>query len=154
VTHDQEEAMTISDRIAVMNAGRIEQIGTPREIYDRPTTRFVADFIGEINLLEGEWHDGGFIIDGKVLPAPTTAQTGKATMAIRPERMHLTQNVETALKGRVRTSTFVSGQMIYHITLENGRELTVKEANTGLSRPIGTQVGVDWDPNDVVILNE
>jgi putative spermidine/putrescine transport system ATP-binding protein len=154
VTHDQEEAMTISDRIAVMNAGRIEQIGTPREIYDRPTTRFVADFIGEINLFEGEWNDGGFIIDGKVLPAPATAQTGKATMAIRPERMHLTQNVETALKGRVRTSTFVSGQMIYHIALENGRELTVKEANTAVARPIDAQVGVDWDPNDVVILNE
>jgi spermidine/putrescine ABC transporter ATP-binding subunit len=154
VTHDQEEAMTISDRIAVMNAGRIEQIGSPREIYDRPTTRFVSDFIGEINLFEGEWRDGAFIVDGKVLPAPAAAQAGKATVAIRPERMHLTQNVETALKGRVRTSTFVSGQMIYHIVLENGRELTVKETNTGVARPIGAQVGVDWEPNDVVILNE
>src|SRR6185369_6709002 len=53
VTHDQEEAMTISDRIAVMNAGRIEQIGVPREVYDRPRTRFVADFIGEINVFPG-----------------------------------------------------------------------------------------------------
>jgi putative spermidine/putrescine transport system ATP-binding protein len=154
VTHDQEEAMTISDRIAVMNAGRIEQIGTPREIYDRPTTRFVSDFIGEINLFAGEWRDGGFMVDGKVLPAPGSAQAGKATMAIRPERMLLTQNVETALKGRVRTSTFVSGQMIYHIVLESGRELAVKEARSGVARPIGTQVGIDWDPNDVVMLHE
>jgi spermidine/putrescine ABC transporter ATP-binding subunit len=154
VTHDQEEAMTISDRIAVMNAGRIEQIGTPREIYDRPTTRFVSDFIGEINLFAGEWRDGAFMVDGKVLPAPAGAQAGKATMAIRPERMLLTQNVETALKGRVRTSTFVSGQMIYHIVLEDGRELAVKEASSGVARPIGAQVGIDWDPNDVVILHE
>ena len=65
VTHDQEEAMTVSDRIAVMNAGRIEQIGTPSEIYNRPRTRFVADFIGEINLFEGEWRDGAFVSNGK-----------------------------------------------------------------------------------------
>jgi putative spermidine/putrescine transport system ATP-binding protein len=154
VTHDQEEAMTISDRIAVMNAGRIEQIGTSREVYDRPATRFVSDFIGEINLFTGEWRDGAFIADGQALPAPAPAQAGKATMAIRPERMHLTQNVETALKGRVRTSTFVSGQMIYRIALENGRELAVKEASTGVARPIGAEVGIDWDPNDVVMLND
>jgi putative spermidine/putrescine transport system ATP-binding protein len=153
VTHDQEEAMTISDRIAVMNAGRIEQVGSPREIYDRPKTRFVSDFIGEINLLAGEWRDGGFMVDGKVLPAPASAQGGKATLAIRPERMQLTQNVETALKGRVRTSTFVSGQMIHHIVLDNGRELAVKEVS-GIARPIGAEVGIDWDPNDVVMLNE
>src|SRR6266850_4620549 len=69
VTHDQEEAMTVSDRIAVMNAGRIDQIGSPSEIYNRPRTRFVADFIGEINLFEGEWREGSFISNGKVLPA-------------------------------------------------------------------------------------
>src|SRR3954454_16818573 len=70
VTHDQEEAMTISDRIAVMNAGQIEQIGAPWEIYDRPRTRFVADFIGEINVFAGEWQSGSFIANGRRLPAP------------------------------------------------------------------------------------
>src|SRR6266478_2412913 len=70
VTHDQEEAMTVSDRIAVMNAGAIEQIGTAREIYDRPRTRFVSDFIGEINLFAGEWRDGTFVAHGTALPAP------------------------------------------------------------------------------------
>src|ERR1043166_7614603 len=154
VTHDQEEAMTISDRIGVMNAGRIEQIGTPREIYDRPRTRFVSEFIGEVNLFTGEWRDGTFIVDGKALPAPSTSQSGKATMAIRPERMRLTQNVETPLKGRIQTSTFVSGQMIYRIVLENGRELAAKEAGTGIARPIGVHVGIDWNPDDVVLLNE
>src|SRR6267154_2549799 len=76
VTHDQEEAMTISDRIAVMNAGRIEQIGTPREIYDRPTTRFVSDFIGDINLFEGEWQDGAFVSNGVRLPAGGAGRIG------------------------------------------------------------------------------
>src|SRR5258707_1366113 len=67
VTHDQEEAMTVSDRIAVMNAGRIDQIGSPSEIYNRPRTRFVSDFIGEINLFEGEWRDDAFVSNGIVL---------------------------------------------------------------------------------------
>src|SRR5947199_5550179 len=89
VTHDQEEAMTMSDRIAVMNAGRIEQIGPPSEIYNRPRTRFVADFIGEINLFAGEWRDGAFISNGRRLPAPGMGR-GKATIAIRPERIRLT----------------------------------------------------------------
>jgi ABC-type Fe3+/spermidine/putrescine transport system ATPase subunit len=114
----------------------------------------VSDFIGEINLFAGEWRDGGFMVDGKVLPAPASTQAGKATMAIRPERMQLTQNVETALRGRIRTSTFVSGQMIYHIVLESGRELAVKEGSGGVARPIGAQVGIDWDLNDVVMLHE
>lgn len=154
VTHDQEEAMTVSDRIAVMNAGKIEQIGTPREIYDRPRTRFVSDFIGEINLFTGEWREGVFIANDKELPAPATTQSGKATIAIRPERIRLTEGSETPLKGRVQTSTFVSGQIIYHIVLEDGRVLAVKEAGTGAARPIGEHVGVDWQPNDVVILTD
>src|SRR6185369_1153949 len=85
VTHDQEEAMTVSDRIAVMNEGSIEQIGRPSEIYNRPRTRFVADFIGEINLLEGAWREGAFIANGKALPAAGGAASGKGTIAIRPE---------------------------------------------------------------------
>src|ERR1044072_2960057 len=81
VTHDQEEAMMVSDRIAVMNAGRIEQIGRPSEIYNRPRTRFVADFIGEINLFEGERRDGAFVSNGMPLPAHGTG-SGHGTIAI------------------------------------------------------------------------
>ena len=61
VTHDQEEALTMSDRIAVMNAGKVEQLGTPEELYERPTTRFVADFIGTTNLLHGKVEDDGTV---------------------------------------------------------------------------------------------
>ena len=154
VTHDQEEAMTVSDRIAVMNAGRIDQIGSPSEIYNRPLTRFVSDFIGEINLFEGTWQDGTFVSNGMVLPAQGGVRSDDGTIAIRPERVRLSDGAGGALAGRVRIRTFVSGQMIYRIALEDGRELTVKEADNGTAWPIGAHVGVDWNSRDVVILND
>jgi putative spermidine/putrescine transport system ATP-binding protein len=155
VTHDQEEAMTISDRIAVMDAGRIEQVGTSQEIYDRPKTRFVSEFIGEINLFTGEWREGLFIWKGKSLPVPpVVAGFGKATIAIRPERIRLKEPDKAVLRGRVQTSTFVSGRMIYRIALDDGFELTVKEAETASIREIATSVGVNWTPSDVVVLSD
>lgn len=90
VTHDQEEALTMSDRIAVMHAGRVQQIGSPTEIYDRPTNRFVAGFIGETNLFRASVQDGRlhFGVAGQmVLPDPTWS--GEVTLAVRPERLHL-----------------------------------------------------------------
>ena len=151
VTHDQEEAMTISDRIAVMNAGRIEQIGSPREIYNRPRTRFVADFIGDINLFEGEWRDGTFVVDGKVFPAP--AGSGRATLAIRPERVRLTAG-QGGLKGRVETRTFISGQSTYRVVLENGRHIVAKANDASADFAVGTEVGVEWSAGDVVMLTD
>ena len=151
VTHDQEEAMTVSDRIAVMNAGRIDQIGSPSDIYNRPRTRFVSDFIGEINLFEGEWRDGAFISNGKPLPAQGE-KSGRATIAISPERMRLAEG--GVLRGTIRTSTFVSGQMIYRVATADGQELIVKETDTGKPRPAGEQVGVGWSPDDVVMLSD
>jgi putative spermidine/putrescine transport system ATP-binding protein len=153
VTHDQEEAMTVSDRIAVMNAGRIDQIGSPAEIYNRPRTRFVSDFIGEINLLAGEWRDGVFVSDGKPLPAPAETRAGTGTIAIRPERMRLAES-GGALSGTIKTATFVSGQMIYRVATEGGVELIVKEADTGHPRQPGARVAVAWNPGDVVVLSD
>jgi ABC-type Fe3+/spermidine/putrescine transport system ATPase subunit len=143
--------MTVSDRIAVMNAGRIDQIGSPSDIYNRPRTRFVSDFIGEINLFEGEWRDGAFISNGVPLPA-LGQKSGRATIAIRPERMRLADN--GALRGKIRTSVFVSGQMIYRVATADGRELIVKEADTGKPRQAGADVGVTWNPDDVVVLSD
>jgi spermidine/putrescine ABC transporter ATP-binding subunit len=154
VTHDQEEAMTVSDRIAVMNTGRIEQIGSPDDIYNCPRTRFVSDFIGEINLFEGTWQDGTFVSNGMVLPAQAEARSGPGTIAIRPERVRLTDGAGGVLTGTIKVRTFVSGQMIYRIVLQDGKELTVKEANSGTPRPVGAQVGADWNLRDVVILND
>src|SRR5947209_14134154 len=154
VTHDQEEAMTISDRIAVMDAGRIEQIGTAREIYNHPRTRFVSEFIGEINLFTGEWREGAFIWKGKSLPTSAAARFGKATIAIRPERIRLKEPDKALLRGRVQTSTFVSGQMNYRIGLEDGSEIAVKDAETASIRAVASSVGIDWRPEDVVVLSD
>jgi len=151
VTHDQEEAMTVSDRIAVMNAGRIEQIGPPSEIYNRPRTRFVADFIGEINLFEGEWRDGAFVSNGVKLPAPNGQE--RATLAIRPEHVRLAEP-ETALKGRIEIKTFVSGQMIYRVVLDDGRYVMVKQAAHSAGPEVEARVGLAWNPDDVVILSD
>ena len=152
VTHDQEEAMTISDRIAVMRAGHIEQIGTSREIYDHPRTRFVSEFIGEINLFTGEWRKGAFVSNGKVLPAPAAGPSGKATIAIRPERIRLVEPGKTSLRGHVQTSTFVSGQMIYRVALDDGPELAVKDVETAAVHAIGARVGIEWAASDVIVL--
>jgi len=153
VTHDQEEAMTISDRIAVMNAGRIEQIGAPREIYDRPRTGFVADFIGEINVFMGEWRDGAFIVQGKPLPAPKGPGHGAARIAIRPERIQLTSVEDAPITGRIQSISFVSGQMNYRIVLDGGHQIMAKEAAARAERSVGDSVGATWTANDVVVLD-
>ena len=103
VTHDQDEALTLSDRIAVMRAGVIEQVGTPLEIYDRPATTYVADFVGQSNLLAGEAQAGRIELGpGVALPAE---RTGRVTVVIRPE--HLAVRRDAAGPGWVGTLTFV-----------------------------------------------
>ena len=93
VTHDQEEAMSVSTRIAVMSEGRIQQIGTPSEIYYKPNSRFVADFIGESNFLEVEPRRGGDVrlADGRAVPCATNGWNGgsRATLMVRPESIHV-----------------------------------------------------------------
>jgi putative spermidine/putrescine transport system ATP-binding protein len=108
VTHDQEEALTMSDRIAVFNRGRIEQIGTPEELYDRPATRFVASFIGNTNF-----------IPGRVL--------GRAgvTVAVRPERIALGPPREGALAGTITDVIFLGTARKYVVRLADGTECTV-----------------------------
>jgi len=144
----------VSDRIAVMNAGRIEQIGSPSDIYNQPLTRFVSDFIGEINMFEGSWQDGTFVWNGVILPARGEMRSGAGTIAIRPERLRLINEARTALTGTVRIRTFVSGQMIYRIVLDDGKELVGKEADNGAAHAIGARVGIDWDPSEIVILKD
>jgi putative spermidine/putrescine transport system ATP-binding protein len=156
VTHDQEEAMTMSDRIAVMNAGRIEQLGTPTEIYSRPRTRFVADFIGEINLFEGEWRDGAFhSSDGRALPVGGPGRSGSGTVAVRPERMRFAETPDAPFAGRIESASFVGGQTIYRIATDAGRKLLVKELSAGpASRAVGAAVGVTWSAPDAVALED
>jgi putative spermidine/putrescine transport system ATP-binding protein len=152
VTHDQEEAMAMADRIAVMNAGRIEQAGTPADIYARPRTRFVADFIGEINLFAGEWRDGAFRLpSGVVLPGNGMGRTGAGTIAVRPERMRFVPAGEAVLSGTIESANYLGGHVLYRVSAGNDR-LLVRE--TGGLRSVGSAVGVAWSAADAVMLED
>jgi putative spermidine/putrescine transport system ATP-binding protein len=121
VTHDQEEALTMSDRIAVFNQGKVEQIGTPAEIYEHPTTPFVAGFVGVSNLVSGE-------IAKRITGA-------EATFSIRPEKIHLAapdDPVESDMfcaDGKVRDVIYLGLYTRYLVELENGGDLVVVEQN-------------------------
>ncbi|MCS7012309.1 MAG: ABC transporter ATP-binding protein [Chloroherpetonaceae bacterium] len=106
VTHDQEEALTMSDRIAVMNKGVIEQLADPQTLYERPRTKFVADFIGENNTLIGEVHNGVFKGKGFELPVQTEVR-GKAMLFIRPEHIFFNIRSQEGIKVRIVDKTFL-----------------------------------------------
>ncbi|HEX3347068.1 MAG TPA: ABC transporter ATP-binding protein, partial [Acetobacteraceae bacterium] len=155
VTHDQHEALTMSDRIAVMRAGRIEQVGTPQEIYERPTTRFVADFIGETNLLEvlrvgpGRYR----LASGVEIAADASSATeAGCALAIRPERAVLVAPGAGLLSGRVQQVVYMGTDTSYHLTLDGIGPFRVRGQNRGGASPVvrpGDAVGVALDPDAV-----
>jgi spermidine/putrescine transport system ATP-binding protein len=141
VTHDQEEALTMSDRIAVMSAGNLQQLGAPRDIYEQPRNMFVADFIGDTNLLEitvdriedgrARCHlGGGHALDCSAVAAVSAGAS--AHLSVRPERLFLSEHPLAAesLKGRVMENVFIGTDIITRVTLENGPELTVRTSNS------------------------
>jgi spermidine/putrescine transport system ATP-binding protein len=136
VTHDQEEALTMSDRIAVMNKGKILQIGTPREIYDSPQHRFVAGFIGEINLIEAKAASAGkaeLKNTGMLASADIGKSTGKraVTLAIRPERVQLhSKRGRDTLEGTLSNIVYHGTDTIYHFTLPNGALMKARSQNS------------------------
>ncbi|MDR7554210.1 MAG: ABC transporter ATP-binding protein [Armatimonadota bacterium] len=124
VTHDQEEALSISDRIAVMHQGRIVQLGTPREIYYRPRDRFVADFVGLANFVTVEVVAPGRVrLDDQEFAVPGATGVGRATLVVRPETITLfpqppgagAEAVRPVLRGRVRTAAFLGAVARYWI---------------------------------------
>jgi spermidine/putrescine ABC transporter ATP-binding subunit len=161
VTHDQEEALSMSDRVAVMSNGVIEQLDEPRTIYDRPLTPFVADFIGDMNFIDGEVveaGDGGFAVDagsGVVIRGRADAERGKRVrIGIRPERMaaHPGQPDGTANKaaGEVVTKMYLGDQVQLVATLANGTSVVVREQRASADPALdtihpGDQIAVSWD---------
>ena len=153
VTHDQEEAMAMADRIAVMNAGRIEQAGAPADIYGRPRTRFVADFIGEINLFAGEWRDGAFrLASGATVPAHGAGRTGCGTIAVRPERMRFATAGEVIFSGTIESANYLGGHVLYRVATD-GAKLLVRETGSTV-RAVGTAVSISWSATDAVVLED
>jgi spermidine/putrescine transport system ATP-binding protein len=155
VTHDQEEALTMSDRLAVMNKGRILQIGTPRDIYDHPDERFVADFIGDTNFLEGEIAErvsGAAQVklpNGSVIMASLAneaASTGKVTVVIRPEHAELTgDRSRAALIGRIENIVYFGTDSHFHLRLADGRPFVIRQQNrrgADLGFGVGGEAGI------------
>ena len=150
VTHDQEEALAISDRIAVMKDGNIMQIGTPNEIYAKPQNPFVAGFIGVSNFLDCEVKDEEVTIQGELtIKIPVRkAYTGKGQLSARPEQLFFS---ETGMPGKVLFSTFLGDFIEYEVELDNGQSLIVNEytKDTSTVHPDGTRVHLSFDPDRV-----
>ncbi len=162
VTHDQTEALTMSDRIAIFNHGKIEQIGSPSEIYDRPRTQFVAEFIGETNLLSGKvssFNDGilSVILEGGQLLRVTSAskiEVGKSVkVSIRPEGIELGQSGLGENELRVRVSDIVYHGDHLQVQVEAGNNpLVVKATRQTLAPQIGEEVTASFSPSQCWIV--
>jgi spermidine/putrescine transport system ATP-binding protein len=167
VTHDQEEALTMSDLIAVMNEGVLLQVGPPEEIYEHPKTRFVADFIGETNFLEGTIVEisGEEIVvllsDQVSIRACSDASVNKGqavSVAIRPEKMRLDGGQNGMVKGLVEETIYLGTEIRYIVLLTDQTRVMIREQNTALegrrSYQAGDEVGLNWDPEHALILTE
>ncbi|HVR31746.1 MAG TPA: ABC transporter ATP-binding protein [Acidimicrobiia bacterium] len=154
VTHDQEEALTMSDRIGVMSAGELLQVGTPEEIYERPTSRFVADFIGEINLVPATVVDPGTVelLGGHRVAATTDSPAGtEVTLAIRPERFELydvdevVPDATNRIGGTVVRRTYYGDVFYYDVDTPAGRIEAKEENRPGVEHySNGDEVVVVW----------
>ena len=170
VTHDQEEALTMSDRMAVMEDGRILQEGTPREIYEHPATRFVADFIGLTNFFVGEVvaQENDRVLVQTAESLKVWCVTGEratpgtpVTVAVRPEKIEIaTSPPPSALNvwsGRVIAGTFLGEQTEYRVRLEEGQDVVIRRQNLGLNGTNpqvvpGAVVYVTWPPDVSLVL--
>jgi spermidine/putrescine transport system ATP-binding protein len=158
VTHDQEEAMTMADAIAVMNRGRIEQLGPPTELYERPATAFVASFLGVSNLLEGTVAGAERVqLDaGGEIHAHTGGRTGRVAVGIRPEKIRLGPPAEgdNSLAGRVRETAYV-GVATQYVVEAASRTLIVYVQNDG-SAPVlqpGAETTLSWSPEATFVVD-
>ncbi|MGN9764498.1 ABC transporter ATP-binding protein [Micromonospora sp. SD12] len=168
VTHDQEEAMTLADTVAVMNAGRIEQLGAPADLYEYPATAFVANFLGQSNLLAGEAAGAGggevsVSAHGRRFSVPVgraRVERGPVHLGVRPEKLHLVDSADQVpagcqhVTGIVTDASYVGVSTQYLLRTGWGGELSVFVANTGTARPVpvGAEAVAYWDPRHAFLL--
>jgi putative spermidine/putrescine transport system ATP-binding protein len=168
VTHDQEEALVMSDRIAVFNLGRLEQVGTPSQLYERPATRFVAEFIGESNMfpaVAGAAATGFSVLDAAGVRLRATATRtlelgSRVVVSIRPERIALQRgdapsDMENTIGGRITEVVYLGRSRKYVIRTDGGHEIvSFQQARSG-SEPdfeLGAAVSVSWRAEDATVL--
>ena len=167
VTHDQEEALTMSDRIAVMSHGRIEQVGPPEDLYDRPATAFVADFIGTTNLLSGTVEsvaDGAAIVrldSGDVCRvSPDGRHAGQSVqLSIRPEAISVTGDQEdvtgtTTLHATIEQVAYLGAAVQYQIRTAGGLAMSVLAGKTGPRFESGQSVRLAWLPAEALVIGD
>jgi putrescine transport system ATP-binding protein len=173
VTHDQEEAMTVAHRIAVMDRGEIVQVATPAEIYEQPKSRWVAAFIGDVNLIEGGVVEadatGAVIEDGggrrfRIADGAGAARGSRVTIALRPEKLRIAAVAaadaaaegENTVRGRVWDIGYLGDVSIYKVRLADGTQMKASVANVTrfVERPIGwdDEVVLSWLPSAAVLL--
>jgi putrescine transport system ATP-binding protein len=168
VTHDQEEAMTMATRIGVMSEGKLLQVGAPSEIYETPATRFVADFIGNVNLMDGTLavdEPDHVVIDCAdcshyVGHGITGTQGMPVTVALRPEKIQLTPHEPAGphnrVRGTVKDLAYFGSFTVYHLQLASGQVLKVSESNAERHREFtlraGDGVWAHWPPTAQVVL--
>lgn len=165
VTHDQTEAMTMSDRIAVMNDGELVQVGSARELYNNPVNSFVADFIGRINLLNGDviGQEGQETIvrlatgDTVRVDVQRTVSTKNVTLGVRPENLFVQPRTATPKKanvivGRIIGTTFSGNLVDVEIDIGTGKTVLSEMRPRGLTVQAGDEVSLSWDPKENVLL--
>ena len=162
VTHDQEEALTMSNRIAVLEGGRVQQVGSAREIYEAPENKFVADFIGETNLIDVsvsnlEAGKGSCILPGGeeiTCSAAKGARSGPGHLSVRPERIKISASSKSLLKGTAVRHIYLGTDLHIEVKLNTGSNVTVRMQNsTQIQIPdVGQSVGLDFDPSSARLL--
>src|SRR5680860_1233812 len=170
VTHDQQEAMTLSSRIGVMTEGEIVQVGTPREIYEYPQNRFVADFIGSVNIFEGRIAEDG---ESHVVVASPEAGLGiyvphsisgvigqKVAVAVRPEKKHISKgdlgDMSNKMRGTIDEIAYMGDSSVYQIRLDSGKRVRVNQSNLFRSEEssltYGDRVNLGWAGNAGIVV--
>jgi len=164
VTHDQEEALTMSDRIVVMNAGRVEQIGRAEEIYERPATEFVAGFIGVSNIIEGVVHsiaNHTSIIrvgDARIAAPSDGLATGqRVRLLVRPEKISISsEGSQQTVSGVIESAVYLGESTQWRIAIDGEQTITVLEQNRQAFQPVESRVGqtvfLNWEPESAVML--
>ncbi len=165
VTHDQEEALGLADRVAVMHQGRLQQLGSPREIYESPQNQFVADFIGTTNFFRGRVESAAgedqIIVGSDGLRLTAIAGTShpgdQVSLAVRPEKIALTRHVtqnSNCFPARLRSVIYLGSNTHYYVELPNGKRLAVFDQNSEYqnSYSSGEEVFVSWKPEYFLVL--
>jgi putative spermidine/putrescine transport system ATP-binding protein len=151
VTHDQSEAMELGDRIVVMSRGSIAQVGTPREIYFAPKSRFVAEFIGAANIIEAPLENGSLVLPGGRQPVGNGASVSAVVAMIRPETIRVVESESASLRGTIESVSFIGDRQRIVVSGISGKSLTVDAPNT-LRLKAGDGIGLQIAPDAVRLL--